>query len=368
MSLQSRETGLRGEYIRLYHSFDRDGTLWDPAGYPIVYIVAADYNAVISSSSSNTEPIVGYSSSSSSSVELSQRTSGFQALQAKREANGVWYVDWYVPPDLAIGPWYDRWTFKWESSGVTTESISEFQVHAANDAIFWASPTTSTNISSPVRAMLNDLENDFLFEGQHSPIYWEQGLSLGDDKTFRFAHKNWRNDFEPMIRLNKRLKLDGFALDWNGVLRFNKALTPEDSVYTTYQFRYFSDEEMLDFLVAGMEALNSIPPVSEYYMQLTSTPGYWRYGIILYAALTGIQRLIYGLNFQEKQLIFGDDWSVVNAKIANLSKIYADYNTTWQEFAKNIKSRRLPAIGLNIQPEFTLPGGRSRWFRYLYKS
>ena len=368
MSLQSRETGLLGEYIRLYHYFDQDGLLWDPVQAPVVFIVGSNYNAESSSSNSTGSWLISsQTSSSSSSIQAAQQTMGFGPLIARREAQGVWYIDWYVDPSLSIGQWYDRWVFKWTSQGTTCESITEFQVHASNTDIFWTSPTTSTNISSGVVAMLNDLENDFLHEAQHIPIYWEHGLSLGDNRTFKFSYQNWRNDFRPMVRVNKRLKNDGWTLDWNGILRFDKKLTPEDAVNTTYHFRYFSNEEMLDFLVAGMEALNAVPPVSEYYTNLANIPFYWKYGIILYAALTGMQRLIYGLNFQEKQLIMGDDWTIVNGKIQNISKMYADYNTTWQEFAKNIKSRRLPGIGINIQPEYTLPGGRSRWFRYLYK-
>jgi hypothetical protein len=46
--------------------------------------------------------------------------------------------------------------------------------------------------------------------------------------------------------------------------------------------------------------------------------------------------------------------------------IYDSYAEAWKS-AKEEKKNRLYSIAAIVQPEFTLPGGRSRYFRYLYK-
>ena len=52
---------------------------------------------------------------------------------------------------------------------------------------------------------------------------------------------------------------------------------------------------------------------------------------------------------------------------ATLKDLYATYTELWAEFAKNVKTLKLPGSAIYVTPEYTLPGGRSRWFRYLYK-
>ena len=89
---------------------------------------------------------------------------------------------------------------------------------------------------------------------------------------------------------------------------------------------------------------------------------------IVVSAIKAIQRLVFGLNFQERALIFAEKPENVQAAINNFKALYADYNTLWIEVKKEVKTLKLPSIGQISVPEYTLPGGRSRWFRYLYKN
>jgi len=364
MAVLSRVNAVQGEYVRLYCTFERDGNLSDPVIPVTVTIVSKNYYSESSSTSSSTD----YSSSSqteSSSSTWQDNTTSFGPLLAKREAQGIWYVDWFVPFSLPVGSYYDIWTFKWDSN-TPVEAVFEFDVHPAGQVNFWSSPAIVNQISDNVLAMIRDLSNDFIYEAQHIPVYWEQAYRTEDVDTVTTAYGNWNRDFKPLVRKNNRLVTD-WVVDYNGRIRFNSSLDPEDTVYVTYKFAYFSSEEMLDFLMAGLYAMNGTPPASETYMGLGGMPFVWVYGVLLYAAMTAFQRLVFGLAWQERAIIYGETPELQQRAMDNIAKIYADYNETWKEWAKNIKSRKLPGISMIVTPEYTLPGGRSRWFRYMYK-
>ena len=184
---------------------------------------------------------------------------------------------------------------------------------------------------------------------------------------YNFAYENWNKDPRPIVRLNNRIVDDGWYSDYNGNLYMDGLLAPEDSVNVAYNFAYFSDEEILSFLQYGLCQMNATPPASETYSSLSNMPSTWDCGVCLAAAIQALRRLIFGLNFQEKMIIFGTP-EMADKAINNFQSLLTAYTDLWVEFKKDVKTRKLPGIAQYVTPEYTLPGGRSRWFRYLYKS
>ena len=111
--------------------------------------------------------------------------------------------------------------------------------------------------------------------------------------------------------------------------------------------------------------MNATPPASWKYRILVTAPWDWDAGILLYAAILAMKRLLFGLSWQEKQIIYGNP-EQVSAVVANFQDLYKQYFDLWNEVREDIK-KQLPAIAQYVTPEYTLPGGRSRWFRYMYK-
>jgi hypothetical protein len=365
MPIQTRNTALQGEAVRLYCSFDRDGVPSDPIEPPSVEVVDASWNLESSSSTSQSSGETVSEESSSSSTGHSPAT--FGPFLAEREVVGLWYADFVIPDDQALGPLYDIWRFRWEQGGRTIEKINEFVVHSKDEFITLGSlPQPSSRENAPDMSLLShtgsylfhQLNNLFLYEAQHIPIYWEQALRTADKRLVNLAWQNWQDSPRPLVRLNQRLVHAGWTADYNGLIRFDRDLAPEDNIYATYHFRYFGDRELLDFLNAGLYAMNATPPSSENYGSIGTAPFPWRAGILLYAALTGMQRLIFGLNFQERSLIVGENLDEAHRRIDNFKELYKQYYDLWKEFAKNIKTLRLPGIAMVVQPEYTLPGGR----------
>lgn len=496
MSIQTRTTALQNEIVRLYCVFNYDGILSSPGGQPVIEILDTDGVTVL------------------------------DTITSQIENAGVYYADWYVPANLPLGNYYDRWTYQWDASESVQEQTMIFTVHSLNTYINFLSKGKATAISDRSSQLLSDLSNDFIYEAQHIPLYFEQGMRIQQDlqskrvksyyyfiindegfqayegdkysnngqtytvfeslpysnysssssdetsssssldssssssidsnssesssswaessstssesalgnssssttsssstseefvtttttpyvhkivltcvgtgdpsasgtltlvsgdgdpsitytefdkkvstfsTVYGFAYENWNQDPRPVVRVNNRLVDDGWHSDYMGKVYFDNLMAPEDSIAVAYNFAYFSKEEMLSFLNLGLMMMNGLPPASEAYSTLNLAPRIWDAGILLYAAQTALKRLIFGLSWQEKRIIYGRPEDAQNAA-ALYQDLYKSYQETWVEFGKNVKTRKLPGIAMYVTPEYTLPGGRSRWFRYLYKS
>jgi len=365
MSVQTRTTALQGEFVRLYCTFEMDGMLVDPGIQPWIEIVDYTWNQASSSSSSSSSlsslSSIGSSASSSSidSTSSSESSVGghtFGTFYAQREHIGIWYVDWFVPLSLSVGKYYDIWRFQFVGGSIVERRIFEIDVHTADSYIQWISPPIAQQLGETAVSMLQELNNSLVFEAQHIPNYWEQGYPI-DTNTLNFAYKNWNTDPKPLLRKNNRLVQTGWTLNYDGLIRLESNIRPDDSFFAGYNFRYFSDEELLTFLNEGLYMMNATPPASQTYMMIAQAPFVWRAGITLYASIAALRRLVFGLEFQERGIIFGEDWNQVNAVIGNLRQLYNDYMTLWMEIRKDIK-KKLPSIYQSVSPEYTLPGGR----------
>lgn len=501
MSVQTRTTAIQNEIVRLYQTFERDGRLTNPGSQPLVEILDTDGVTILAT------------------------------ITSSSEYTGICYADWYIPANLPVGQYYDRWTFQWDANSSPIEAINVFDVHTLDSYINFVGNSIDHKISGRVLQLLKDLTNDFIYEAQHIPLYWEQGMrvqqesqskrlqnyyyftldsndyyiqegsvyfhngqrytvfqsvvpefsetsssnssesignissessssssvdssssssSLSSESSFssesssietkssesitnfssssssildpvtttttttyayktvmicvgysdplssgtmsktsgngpatigfvgvqkkqsrfstiyNFAYKNWLKDPKPLIRLNNRIVDDGWFADYEGRVYFDRMMTPEDVVHAKYNFAYFSMEEMLGFLQLGLDMMNSLPPASRTYSALISMPKEWEACVLLWAAITALRRLIFGLNFQEKSIIFGTPEQVQQA-IAHFQALLTEYMAVWTEQSKNAKTKILPNMMQVVTPEYTLPGGRSRFFRYMFK-
>ena len=140
MSVQTRTTALQNEIVRLYCTFENDGRLADPVGQPLVEIIDTDGVTVLDS------------------------------LNAQQESTGIYYADWYVPADLPLGNYYDRWTFQWESTSSVTELVLVFTVFGLDSYINFLSKDITHTVSSRALQLSKDLANDFIYEAMHIPV------------------------------------------------------------------------------------------------------------------------------------------------------------------------------------------------------
>jgi len=352
-----RTNGLRGEYVRLYCPFEVNGKPSNPIEPPTITI------------GGNTAVVEHGSSSTSSTSEDSSPFFGgtYGPYQAAREANGLWYLDWLVPDDLPLGQWYDTWSYRWRSGAPVSVETFAFGVSDADPWTLWKGPAGVHLKSDAMRSYMTTLSRILLYEAQHIPVIWEQGIKVPNPKLRHFHYGLWNDDPRPLVKLNTRRIDDGWHADWNGNLLFDRTLDPEDVVHCFYTFRYFSDSELIEFLNFGLSMMNSVPPAAEYFSDIGGAPVSWRAPILAAAAFTALQRLIFGLEFQDRRIIFGEDPADWDRALNRFQTLYEGFKKDFETMSKNTKTLRWPGIAQIVQPEYTLPGGRSRWFRLLFK-
>jgi hypothetical protein len=204
-----------------------------------------------------------------------------------------------------------------------------------------------------------------MYDAQHLTVRWEQGQRNFNPKVITFAFGNWNQNPRPEIRLNNRLLESGWRPDGNGKIYFDRNLDPEDNVFCRYNMRYFSEEDILNFLNMGLYMMNTVPPVSENYRVVAQAPFTWRAPILAGARQIAMQRLVIGLGFQERRIVFSEDPQIAEQVVAGYRQEYQNAKEEFDKLAKNAKTLRIPGIAQIVQPEFTMPGGRARWFRLM---
>jgi hypothetical protein len=441
MSVQTRTTAVQDEVVRLYANFVYDGRLLNPDSQPVVEILDRDGETVL------------------------------DTVIATVENTGIYYADWYIPKYLPLGEYYDRWTYQWMASNSVQEKTLIFSVNELSSIINHLSDKNFVSMSNRARQLVTSLNDDFILEAQHIPVYFEQGMRVQQDNqvkkqqhyynftvnnnefsafegdvytisnrrftvfkdlennidlngdvgssseidsesetivlvtvggldpdlstgeltklsgdgsntihfqlfekrvqpptsVYNFAYENWNKYPRPIVRVNNRIEDGGWYADYQGRVYFDKLKSPEDSIATAYNFKYFSDKELLSFLDFGLKMMNGLPPASEHYVSLDRSPRLWDPGILAYAAVMALRRLIFGLSWQERRIIYGTPDDAQRA-MQNFQDLYKSYQEVFDEFGKNVKTRKLPSMSQLVVPEYTLPGGRSRFFRYMFKS
>lgn len=148
MPLQTRDTAIQNEIVRLYCQFQNDGMLTDPSGQPLVEIVSSDGVTLI------------------------------DTISAQKEYQGIFYVDWYVPKNLPVGTYYDKWTFQWDSNSSVQELSMPIQVRTFDNFLNFISNGIFHKLSNRAIMLLKSLENAYIYEATHIPIYWEQAMRV----------------------------------------------------------------------------------------------------------------------------------------------------------------------------------------------
>ena len=138
-----------------------------------------------------------------------------------------------------------------------------------------------------------------------------------------------------------------------------------DKIDVTYNFRFFSQEDLVGFLNDALAVFNIEPSGTGFTLE--NIPDLFL-GIILHgAAANAIRALMFCIQFQKEATIFGGQDRAKDV-FSNLNTLKENHEKTFEDNKVKAKRSRWPKISANVSPEFTLPGGRSRWFRYLFSS
>jgi hypothetical protein len=269
-------------------------------------------------------------------------------------SDGYYFYEWNVAADNPIGSYSIVWSYDFDGD----------PYNVAQSAVVSEMP----DVSSIYYGIIADLRTALEFHIRpvmNIPVYFEQAKPSRDRQNFRFTFPRWNQGAGVRIYLNKEIVQAGIGVDYFlGRVTFAQPLTAYDNVYADYNFRWFDDRQIVRFLSNGLARYNYYPPYSNHGLQNMPTRAVMptMYG----AAVDALREIMLSLSLQEPSLVFGgpDKAGNIHGQIDTLKKNFEeDLNKMYEQ------KKFGPYTGLTrmvVVPEYTLPGGRSRWFRYMF--
>lgn len=271
---------------------------------------------------------------------------------------GRYAYEWEIPSTETPGLHTIKVTYVQELPTESIESVftEQFVVTSAGGSYLDTMVLAS-------RALLES----FIGKTQAIAVYNETGRLDGNRQVAEFVFPRWNQTAGARVYVNgSRSELEYDVDYYKGRISFTNALSQYDNVTADYNFRWFTDGELDAFIQQAIQVFNSYTPHS-YYL-LWDIPARFGATVIEQAAVFALRRLMMDLMFQEPAKVFGgmDRAEKIFGQLETLKQNYeAELNKLYEQ------KKRGPYVGLTktiTVPEFTLPGGRSRWFRYLFSS
>ncbi len=273
-------------------------------------------------------------------------------------STGLYVFDWVIAADDAIGPYTAIWEYSINGSTYTN-----------NQGVLIISDGSIATATSLYSSRMSDLRTALEYHiccAQSIPVYDEQGINHEDQRTVKFTFPRWNQNHLTRIYRNQKLVTSGVTINYfKGEITFNDALHAEyDTVNADYNFRWFSDEELDRFLQNALHIYNNYTPFTKKSLMTIDD----RYiPIILYgAAIDALRQLILCIQFQQPKEVFGGPDGAKDAA-STFETLKKNYEEMFYKLLEQKKNG--PYTGLTktiVTPEYTLPGGRSRWFRQLF--
>jgi hypothetical protein len=270
---------------------------------------------------------------------------------------GYYVYSWDIADDQSLGDYRITWTYVADS-----EEKTEIQTVTVVEKFSTALP--SSFYTERLIAFREALEYHISC-AQNIPIYFEQAKPSRDNQTFEFSFANWNQSPGVKIYRNENIINEDAEVDYfKGKVTFDTSLMPQETVNADYNFKWFSEDELTRFLVNALQVVNSFPPMSGY--TLDDVPDRYVPVVLYKATADALRQLMLCLNFQQPAQVFGGTEEAQKA-MANFETLKQNYEKDVEKILEQKKYGPYPKTLMVVTPEYTLPGGRSRWFRYLFK-
>lgn len=233
-------------------------------------------------------------------------------------------------------------------------------------------------------------------------VYREMGVFDGFDRTWcRFAYNNWNywprpqihisgaandGDRSPVIVLSENTPVsttingsdnypDGlrYRLDYQGRVHFFRdsdgspyPLHEYDTVYATYPVKMFTNYEINAATVYALQAISAQPGAPKI-SSVGQMPFWWEQAVVQGAAFWLYRQLLANLNDREWRLLVQDPDRDAYDAIKDIRETMKSYEEWWKDSLKSLPISTYPKIRTIVTQTHMLPGGRSRFFRQLWK-
>lgn len=268
--------------------------------------------------------------------------------------DGYYFYDWEIEQDADAEKYTITWTYLLDDEENTSIQYVVISEKPENENAYWG--------------IVNDLRIALEFHirpAMNIPVYFEQAKPSRNKSSYKFSFPRWNQSAGVRVYRNQEIVESGVTVNYfKGEVAFDSALSTYDVVNCDYNFRWFDDSQLYRFLQNGIQRYNYYPAVS--YYGLSDMPERAYTPVIYAAVIDAIREMLMSIQFQEPQLVFGSP-ERAQSVFSNLDSLKKNYEESLKAMLDVKKNG--PYAGLTkmiVVPEYTLPGGRSRWFRYLF--
>jgi len=270
---------------------------------------------------------------------------------------GFYTFDWGLDSDLELGKYLVTWSY----------TVDDFSGVELQEVVVSSSGDTENSLVQFYGSRLSDLRvalSEMICCAQKIPVYHEQAIPDVSNQKFKLTFPRWNQAFGTKIYRNNKLVEGSYEINYfKGTILFDNPLSDFDMVHADYNFRWFEDEQLDRFLSNALSIANFYPPQSSY--DITTVPDIYIPLVLYGAAKDALRELLMCLNFQQPQQVFGGQEAAQKA-FSNMETLKKNYEEEFTRLLEQKKYGRYPRTRAIVTPEFTLPGGRSRWFRYMF--
>lgn len=135
-----------------------------------------------------------------------------------------------------------------------------------------------------------------------------------------------------------------------------------DNVLVSYSIKMITNDHMNSSLYMALQTINSQPGASKY-QKVTDAPYFYDPALVYGAAYYILRSLLTSLTNRQRRLLIEDPDARVTDDLRQSATMYKE------EFEKMLEKLPIafyPGIRSVVVPEFNMPGGRSRFFRYIW--
>lgn len=282
----------------------------------------------------------------------------FDALE--KLSTGYYLVVWVIPTGTASGLYTITVNYVVEESGgPENHDLTEAFVIGEAEASFLAPQTVALRAGLEYR----------IGYAQRIPVYDEIGR-LNRARTiaeFNFPRWNQPAGVKVLFGTGDYLNESAYEVDYlNGKIHFNSRLSASDEIHAHYNFRWFTDDELDSFVMDAIQVFNQYPPHSAYLAHTIPL----RYGItsVQQASVFALRKLLFDFTWQTPTKVIGS-LDRANEILAMWDRLKQNYEAELKELYAQKKygpyTGLFSTVSLNVM---ALPGGRSTFFRSLFKN
>ena len=229
-----------------------------------------------------------------------------------------------------------------------------------------------------------------------APFEWNRNRTM-----CRMAFKNWNTSPVPQIRISGPSNdgmndpfivldeyeptyqtIDGdtqnypnglvYKLDYNGRIWFKDvngnpvSVQSYDTIHVDYTVQLVTSTDLNQALYMALQTINAQPGTNKHSTP-ASVPILWDAAMITGATYYLLRKLLTGMSQREFRLLLQDPDQNAFDAVGLLQKTIEIYQKQWEDDLKKLPIAQYPRLFSVVTPEYIMPGGRSRFFRYVWK-